>query len=141
MWLRLALVVPSIGHVSIFAVSPNQACAEHSQAVEVGLGQIAYIEAQAFRLAAVFDDELQQDEAFARIAEARARFEMDAQLLVRFDEPEVAEAGGVGQTHTRSNLFPARVVSEVLVWSILVRKNRIGAIARQRTVEIVLNGS
>src|ERR1700674_4622737 len=66
---------------------------------------------------------------------------MDVQLLVRFDEPEIAEAGGVSQAHTRGDLFPARIVSEVLVRSVLVRKNWIGAIARQRTVEIVLNGS
>ena len=48
------------------------------------------IEPQALRFAAVFDDELQQDETFARIAEVRAWFEMDMQLLVGFDEPEVS---------------------------------------------------
>ena len=68
---------------------PDQAGAGHPQPIEIGLGQIADIEPQALRLAAMFDDELQQDEAFARIAEARAGLEMDVQLLVGFDEPEV----------------------------------------------------
>ena len=60
MWLRLALIVPSIGDIGVLTVVPNQACAGHPQAVEVGLGQIADIEPQALRLAPVFDDELQQ---------------------------------------------------------------------------------
>ena len=65
---------------------------------------------------------------------------MDVQLLVGFDEPEVAEAGRMGQAHTRRDLFPARIVGQILIRPVLVRENRIGAIARQRLVEIVLDG-
>ena len=64
---------------------------------------------------------------------------MDVQLLVGFDEPEVTEARRMGQAHTRRDLFPARIVGEILVWPVLVRENRIGAIARQRLVQIVLD--
>ncbi len=88
MWLRLTLIVPAIGNICVLTVTPHKACSGHPQPVEVGVGQIADIEPQPLRLAAVFDDELQQDETFARIAEARAWFEMDVQLLVGFDEPE-----------------------------------------------------
>src|ERR1700722_14527254 len=123
MWLRLALIVPSIGDIGVLTVMPHQACAGHPQTVEVGLGQVSDIQSQALRPAAVFDDELQQDEAFARITEARARFEMDVQLLVRFDEPEVAETGGVSQAHTRGDFFPARIAREFLIRSVLVGKN------------------
>src|SRR5580698_5723419 len=117
MRLRLALIVPSIGNIGILTVMPHQTCAGHSEPIEVGLRQIADIEPQPLRLAAVFNDKLQQDEAFAGVAEVRARFEMDMQLLVRFDEPEVAEAGRMGQAHPRRDLFPAWIVSEVLVRS------------------------
>ena len=95
MFLRLTLIVPAIGEIGGEIVTPYQAGAGHAQPVENGLGQIADIEPQPLRLAAVFDDELQQDQTFTRIAVPRAGFEMDAQLLVGFDEPEVAE--------TRSN--------------------------------------
>src|SRR5271154_3817105 len=66
---------------------------------------------------------------------------MDVQLLVWLDKPEITEAGGVGQTHTRSDLFPTRIVGEVLVRAILVGKNWIRPIAGQRHVEISLDGS
>src|ERR1700683_2566776 len=135
MCLRLALIVPTIGDVGVQAVMPYQAGAGHPQAIEIDLGQIADIEPQPLRLAAVFNDELQQDEAFARIAEVRAGFEMDVQLVVGFDEPEVAEAGGMSQAHTRRDLFPAWIVRQVLIWPVLVRENWIGAIARQRLIE------
>jgi hypothetical protein len=65
MWLRLALIVPSIGDVGVLTVMPNQACAGHPKTVGVDLGQIADIKPQTLGLAPVFDDELQQDEAFA----------------------------------------------------------------------------
>src|ERR1700684_1126849 len=101
MCLRLALIVPTFGDIGVETVMPNQACAGHAQPVEVGPGQIADIEPQPLRLASVLDDELQQDETLARIAEARARLEMDVQLVIRFDEPEIAEPGGVSQAHSR----------------------------------------
>ncbi len=63
---------------------------------------------------------------------------MDAQLLVGFDEPEVAETGRMSQAHTRRDLFPAGVVGQILIRPVLVRENRIWAIARQRFVQIVL---
>jgi len=59
MWLRLALIIPPIRDVGVLTVMPNQACAGHPQTVEVGFGKITDIEAQALRLAPVFDDELQ----------------------------------------------------------------------------------
>ncbi len=96
MFLDLALIVPAIGHIRGKSITPHQACAGHAQPVEIGSGQIAHVESQPLRLAAVLDNELQQDETFARIAEARARFEMDVQLLVRFDEPEVARSPSNG---------------------------------------------
>src|ERR1035438_10559687 len=108
MCLWLALIVPPIGDISFGTVMPHQACAGHPQPVEVGLGQIADIEPQPQRLAAVFNDELQQDETFARIAEARAGFKMYVQLLVGLDEPEVAEACGMIQANTRRDLLPTR---------------------------------
>ncbi len=108
-FLRLALIVPAIGEICGEILAPRQACAGHAQPVEIGLGQIADIEPQPLHLASVFDDELHQDETFARIAVARARFEMEVQFLVGFDEPEVAEAGRMGQAHTRRELLPARI--------------------------------
>src|ERR1700684_4169036 len=66
---------------------------------------------------------------------------MDAQFLVGFDEPEVAEASRMCKAHTRSELFPARIVSQILVRPVLVRKNWIGTITRQRIVEIVFKRS
>ena len=62
-----------------------------------------------------------------------------SQLLVGFDEPEVVEASRMGQAHARRDLLPARIVGQILVGSVLVRKDRIGAISRQRLVEIVLD--
>ena len=76
-FLRLALIVPAIGEIGGEIVTPHQARAGHPQPVEIRLGQIADVEPQTLRLAAVFDDELQQDETFARIAVARAGLEMD----------------------------------------------------------------
>lgn len=61
---------------------------------------------------------------------------MDAQLLVRFDEPGVAEPGGVGQAHARRDFFPSRIVRQILIRSILVWKNGIRTIGRQRLVQI-----
>src|SRR5436305_297214 len=117
MRLRLALIVPSVGNVGVgIVLGPHQARAGHSQPVEVSLGQIADIESQTLRLAAMFDHELQKDETFTRIAEARARVEMDVQLLVRFDKPEVAEAGRMSQAHARRDLLPARIAGQILVW-------------------------
>src|SRR6202161_4852345 len=98
MCLRLSLIVPAVGDIGVETVLPHQACAGHPQPVENGLSQIANIEPQPLRLPPVFDDELQQDETFARIAEARAGFEMDLQFIVGFDEPEVAKAGGMSQS-------------------------------------------
>ena len=49
----------------------------------------------------MFDDELQQDETFARIAIAAAGFDMNMQLVVGIDELEVVETGQVGQAYTR----------------------------------------
>ncbi len=64
---------------------------------------------------AVFDGELQQDQAFAGIAELGAGIEVDTQLLVGFEEGEIGETGGVGQRHARGDQLPARVVGEVLI--------------------------
>jgi hypothetical protein len=83
MWLRLSLIVPAIGDIGVKTVMPHQAGAGHPQPVEVSLSQIADIEAQPLRFTAVLDDELQQDEALTRIAEARAGLEMDVQLTGR----------------------------------------------------------
>src|SRR5580704_12811711 len=63
---------------------------------------------------------------------------MDAQFLVRFDEPEVAEASRMCKAHTRRELFPTRIVSQILVRPVLVWENWIRTITRQRLVKIVL---
>src|ERR1700734_759726 len=125
MCLRLALIVPTIGDVGVQAVMPYQAGAGHPQAIEIDLGQIADIEPQPLRLAAVFNDELQQDEPFARIAEANAGLEVDVQLVVGFDEPEVAETGRMSQAHTRRDLFPTWIGGYILIWLLPVSGNEI----------------
>ena len=140
MGLRLAPIVPPIGHIGFgLPVMKNQACARHPQPIEIGLRQIANIQPQPLRLAAVLDHELQQDETLPRIAEVRAGLKMNVQFVVGFDEPEVAEAGRMRQAHTRRNLLPARIVRQVLIRPVLVRENRIGPIARQRLVQIVFD--
>ena len=142
MWLRLTLIVPSVRNVGVLTVAmPNQACTGHPQTVEVGLRQIADIKPQALGLAPVLDDELQKDQAFARIAEVRSRVKVDVQLPIGLQEPEVTETRRMSQAHTRSDPLPAQIAGKILVWSIFVRKNRIRAIARQRLVEVVLNWS
>src|SRR5580658_2664901 len=115
MLLRLTLVVPAVGEIAGESVSPDEASAGHAETFENGVGEIADIESQPLRLAAVFDDELQQDETFARVAEARAWFKVDVQLLVGFDEPEVAEASGMRQAHPRCDLLPARIAGQILI--------------------------
>ena len=109
MCLRLALIVPTIGDIGGETIPPHQARAGHAQPFEIGLGQVADIEPQSLRLATVFDDELQQDETLARIAVARAGFEMDAQLLVGLNEPKVLEPSRMGEAHTRSDFSPAGI--------------------------------
>ncbi len=82
------------------------------------------------------DGELQQDHAFAGIAVFRAGVEMDAQLLVGFQEGEVGEARRMGQDHARRDLLPARIVGEILVRAVFVGLGGIGSVARQGIVEI-----
>ena len=123
---RDALIVPAVGDIWVLSDFESQAGAGHSQAVEVGLGEVAEIQAEALRLAAVFDDELQQDEAFAGVAEARSRVEMDFQLLIWLDEPEIAESCGMGEAHARGDFFPARVVGQIFVGAVFVWKDGIG---------------
>ncbi len=135
---RFALVVPAVGHVRILAVAPDQARARHAEAAEFGLREVADVQAQPLRGAAVLDDELQQDHAFARIAEARAGVEVDAQLLVGLDEPEVVEAGRVRQAHAWRDRLPARIAGQVLVGAVLVRERGVGRVLGQRLVEVVL---
>src|SRR5450755_2874172 len=110
MFLRLVLIVPAIGEIVGEAFSPHQTCPSHAQVVESCVGEIADVEPQPLRLPAVFDDELEQDEAFARIAVASAGFEMYVQLLVGLNEPEVVESSGMGEAHPGSDLFPAGIV-------------------------------
>jgi len=57
--LWLTLIVPTVGEIAGEVIPPTQAGAGHAQPVEVSLGQIADVEPQSLRLAAVFDDELQ----------------------------------------------------------------------------------
>jgi hypothetical protein len=128
MFLRLTLIVPAIGEIGGEDVTPHQAGAGHAKPIEIRLSQIAKVESQPLRLASIFDDELEQDKTFARIAGARAGFEMDVQPLVGFDEPEVTESGRMVQAHAWRDLFPARIVCKVLVWPAFVRENRIGSI-------------
>src|ERR1700683_4775200 len=116
MCLWLALIVPTFGDIGGETVMRDKAWAGHPQPVEVGSRQIADIEPQSLRLAALLNDKLQQAENLARVAIARSGFEMDVQLHIRFEEPEVAESGGMGQAHTRRDFLPARVVSQILVW-------------------------
>jgi hypothetical protein len=61
MFLRLAPIVPAISEIAGEIVTPDQACACHAQPVEIGFGQIAYIESEALCLPAIFDDELKDD--------------------------------------------------------------------------------
>ena len=72
------LIVPPISDIAGEFVTPHQACPSHAQPVENGFGQIADVDAEPLRLATVFNDKLQQDEAFSRIAVPRAGIEMDA---------------------------------------------------------------
>ena len=89
----------------------------------------------------MFDDELQHNEAFSRVAEAGAGLEMNAQLVVGFYKPEVVKAGGMSEAHARRDLFPAQIASQIRVRFVLVREDRIGAVGRQRTIEVVFDGS
>src|ERR1700684_2096001 len=115
MWQRLALIVPSIGDVRVLTGTPGQTCPVHTQTVEVGFSQIANVQPEPLLLTSVLNRELQQYEPFSRIAELGSRVEMNAQLLIRFDEPEVAETCRMRQAHLRGDLFPARIGSEVLI--------------------------
>src|SRR4029077_20643099 len=101
---------PASGEITVESVTPHQACGGHVQVVESSVGEIANVEPQPLRLATVFDDKLEQDKAFARIAVASAGFEMDVQLLVGLDEPEVVESSGMGEADTRSDFSPAGIV-------------------------------
>ncbi len=83
MRLGLTPVVPAVRGVWVLAFAPCQACARHSYAHEVCVGQVAHIESEALRFAAMLDDELQKDEALARIAKVGAGIEVDVQLLIR----------------------------------------------------------
>ncbi len=137
MVLGFALVVPTVGQVGPEVRPPFQRGAGHAQAGEVGLGQVAQVEAQALRALAIFDGELQQDQAFAGIGELRAGIEMDTQLLVALHEPEIGEAGRMGQGHARGDQLPARIAGQVLIMAVLAFVDRVGIVIGQRLVEIV----
>src|SRR5579859_803991 len=141
MLLRLTLIIPSIGEIRGEIRAPYQAGAGHAQPVEIGIGQIAHIQPQPLCLAAVFDYKLQQDEALTRITVARARIEMYVQLLIRFDKPEVVEAGGMGEAHAGCDLLPAWINGQIGIRTVLVREDRIRAVGRQRMIEIIFDGS
>src|SRR5580692_6616797 len=98
-WLRLTLIIPSVRDIGVLPIGKHQAGASHTQAVEICFSEIADIQAEPLRLAAVLDHKLQQDKTFARITETGARIEMDVQLLVGLNEPEIAETGGMLQAH------------------------------------------
>ena len=141
MFLGLVLVVPAIRNIRVRPVQEHQARPRHAESLEIGISHIAHVNSQPLRGAAMFDSELQQDQAFARVAEARARLEVDVQLLVRLNEPEVGEAGRMRQAHARRYLFPARIICQILIGAILVGKDRVRAIGRQWPIQVILDRS
>src|SRR5579871_1157588 len=106
--------------------------------IEDRFGQVADVQSQPLRLSAVLDDKLQQDESLAGITEVRSGIEMNMQLLVRLDEPEIAKASGVIQTHARRDLFPARIVGQIFIRTVFIGEERIGAIRGKRVIKIIL---
>ena len=64
MFLRLASIVPSVCQVGCEIITPHKACALHAETAENGLSKITDINAQSLRLAAMLDDELQQNQSF-----------------------------------------------------------------------------
>ncbi len=69
MFLRLPLIIPTVGEIRWrnHHAKPGW-CDVMPSRSKIGLCQIADVESQALRLTAVLDDELQQDQTFARIA-------------------------------------------------------------------------
>ncbi len=67
---------------------------------------------------------------------------MNAQLLVRLNEPEVCEAGGVRERHTWRQLLPARIVCKIGIRSVLAQKLlvRVEAVLDQRYIKIGFEG-
>ena len=90
MVLRLALIVPTVGEIVGEVAALTQASASHAQPVEGSLGQIADVEPQPLRSAAVFDNELQQDEAFTGIAELGSELDADGAVLSHQERHERA---------------------------------------------------
>src|SRR5947209_8694566 len=94
---RFSFIVPTVREVGVLTLTPYEAGAGHAEAREVRVGEIPDVESQSLLRAAVLDDELQKDHAFAGVTEVRAGVEVDVNLLVGLDKPEVAEAGGMGE--------------------------------------------
>src|SRR5881275_1478012 len=86
------LVIETVSQVRSEVGPPLEARPRHSKSVEICLGQCAEIQSQTGFPPTVLDNELQQAHSLAGVTVARAWIEMDAQLLVRLDEPEVRKA-------------------------------------------------
>jgi hypothetical protein len=93
MWQGLALIVPTIGKIGSEVRPPHQARTRHAKARESRRGQIVHVNAEPLGLLAVLDSELQQTRTFAGVAKAGAWIEVNSQLLIRLNKPEVVEAG------------------------------------------------
>ena len=113
MLLRLALIVPSIREIGGEIGTPYQAGPGHAQRLKLASVRSPTSRPRPCGLAPVFDDKLQQDEALAGVAEPCPGVEMDVQLLIRLDEPEVVEAGGMREAHPRRDLLPARIIGQI----------------------------
>src|SRR5262245_64054712 len=85
----------------------------------------------------MLDDELEQDESFARVGVSRAWIEMDAQLPVRLNKCKICETCGMGESHSWCYLAPPFIHSQILVRTIFVRENRVGSVARQSLRQII----
>jgi hypothetical protein len=70
MLLRFAFVIPSVGQIRPEVRAPLQAGAGHAQPHEDGVSQLLDVDAEPLAPGSLLDGELQQAEAFARIAVA-----------------------------------------------------------------------
>lgn len=129
MLLRFALVVSPVRQIRPDVRAPLQTRASHAEPDEDRVGQLFDVETERFGSGSLFDGELQQAEAFARIAVARAGIEVCAQLLVGFDEPEVVETGGVGQRHACRDDAPGAT----RFWNRMSPNVKVGVSARSDT--------
>lgn len=141
---RFAVDVPAVREVCREVGPPDQAGARHPERREqptIHLG--ADIQAEALLRTSLFDDELQQDDAVARVGVASARLEVELQPSVRLEEAEVGEAGGVCQQPSRRQAHPAAIIFEIGIAGVaifdvgrVIGRQRLRQIGGNRRIEI-----